>query len=52
LRIRDMTLIHSEMNWQKKNFCSYPRVEKIQNAHLARMAEGCGDTRTGGSSKE
>jgi hypothetical protein len=47
-----MTVMNSEMNWQRKTFCSFPRIDKIANAHLARMAEGCVDTRADGLSKE
>jgi hypothetical protein len=47
-----MTVMNSEMNWQRKPFYLFPRIDKIANVHLARMAEGCGDTRADGSSKE
>jgi hypothetical protein len=41
-----------EMNWQRKAFCSFLRIDRIASDPLVRMPEGCVDTRADGSSKE
>jgi hypothetical protein len=49
---KSTTVMNSEMNWQRKTYCSFLRIDRIANAALVRMAEGYVDTRADRSSKE